>query len=160
LTGSNLIKGIRNEVAHHLRLNSSAETLPNASNRIELANVVDSAGVPKPKVTFRLDDYTKEGLKAAMTINRQIFAAMGARDVQVNDPYLSNAIIAGTTRMGGDPCSSVVDHELRSHDHRNLFILGTSTHVTAPVNAPSLTVAALAVRAAGVMEIALKAGGQ
>ncbi len=160
LTGANLIKGIRNEVAHHLRLNSSAETLPNPANRIELADVADSAGVPKPKVTFRLDEYTKEGLKMAMTVNRQIFTAMGARDVQVNDPYLSNAIIAGTARMGIDPRTSVVDHELRAHDHPNLFILGTSAHVTAPVNAPSLTVAALAIRAAGVIEIALKAGGQ
>ena len=160
LTGSPLIAGIRREVAHHLRLNSSAETLPDPANRVELAAVNDSAGVPKPKVTFRMDDYTSAGLKTAMDVNRRIFAAMGARDVQVNAPYLSNAIIAGTTRMGSDPRSSVVDHELRSHDHANLFILGTSTHVTAPVNAPSLTVAALAIRAAGIIEHQLKSGLQ
>lgn len=160
LTGAKLSAGIRSEVAHHLRLNSSAETLPDANNRVELANVTDSAGVPKPKVTFNMDDYTREGLKNAMNVNRQIFAAMGARDIQVNEPYLSNAIIAGTTRMGTDRRSSVVDTELRSHDHPNLFILGTSTHVTAPVNAPSLTVAALAIRAAGTIAAALKTGAR
>ncbi|MDB5946485.1 MAG: glucose dehydrogenase [Ramlibacter sp.] len=160
LTGSRLIAGVRNEVAHHLRLNSSAETLPDAANRIELASVADSAGVPKPKVTFRMDEYTREGLKAGMAVNRQILVAMGARNIQVNEPYLSNAIIAGTTRMGTDPRSSVVDPALRSHDHSNLFILGTSAHVTAPVNAPSLTVAALAIRAAGVIESELKKGQQ
>jgi choline dehydrogenase-like flavoprotein len=160
LTGASLTAGIRKEVAHHLRLNSSAETLPDASNRVELSDTRDSAGVRKPKVTFRMDEYTREGLKAAMEVNRQIFAAMGARDVQVNEPYLSNAIIAGTTRMGTDPRSSVVDPELRSHDHANLFILGTSAHVTAPVNAPSLTVAALAIRAAAVIENDLGAGAR
>jgi choline dehydrogenase-like flavoprotein len=68
--------------------------------------------------------------------------------MQSNDPYLSNAIIAGTTRMGTDAKTSVVDTDLVSHDHRNLYILGSSTHVTAPVNAPSLTIASLAIRAA------------
>jgi choline dehydrogenase-like flavoprotein len=160
LTGSALIAGIRSEVAHHPRLNSSAETLPDADNRVELSSVNDTAGVPKPKVTFRMDAYTTAGLKAAMDVNRRIFTAMEARDVKVNEPYLSNAIIAGTTRMGMDPRRSVVDRELRSHDHANLFILGTSTHVTAPVNAPSLTVAALAIRAADRIEAELKAGTQ
>ena len=76
---------------------------------------------------------------------------MGATDVESNDPYLSNAIIGGTARMGYDPKTSVVDTDLVAHDHRNLYILGSSAHVTAPVNAPSLTIAALAIRAAGRM---------
>jgi choline dehydrogenase-like flavoprotein len=148
LFGQALAHRINDEVSRHLRLNSSAEVLPDASNRIELDETHDSAGVPKPRITFRMDDYTKTGLAAGLEVNRSIFAAMGAPEVQTNEPYLSNAIIAGTTRMGTDAKSSVVDTDLVSHDHRNLYILGSSTHVTAPVNAPSLTIAALAIRAA------------
>jgi choline dehydrogenase-like flavoprotein len=154
--GQALAKQINDLVSRHLRLNSSAEVLPDRENRIELADVKDSAGIPKPKITFRMDDYTKTGLKAGLDVNRRIFAAMGATDVDSNEPYLSNAIIGGTTRMGSDPKTSVVDRNLVSHDHANLYILGASSHVTTPVNAPSLTIAALAIRAANHMAAALK----
>jgi len=155
LFGQALAQRLDDEISRHLRLNSSAEVLPEAGNRIELAATRDSAGVPKPKVTFRLDDYTRAGLAAALETNRSIFAALGAPEMESNEPYLSNAIIAGTTRMGTDPRSSVVDPDLVSHDHPNLYVLGSSTHVTAPVNAPSLTIAALAIRAAHHMAASL-----
>jgi len=148
LFGQALAQRINDEVARHLRLNSSAEVLPDASNRIELDQTRDSAGVPKPRVTFKMDDYTKTGLAAGLDVNKSILEAMGATDIKTNAPYLSNAIIAGTTRMGTDRRSSVVNTDLVAHDHPNLYILGSSTHVTAPVNAPSLTIAALAIRAA------------
>jgi choline dehydrogenase-like flavoprotein len=158
--GHELARRINDTVSRHLRLNSSAEVLLDRENRIELADIMDTAGVPKPKITFRLDDYTKAGLKAGLDINEQIFAAMGASDVKSNEPYLSNAIIGGTTRMGNDRKTSVVDRDLVSHDHRNLYILGSSAHVTTPVNAPSLTIAALAIRAADHMAAGLEAKSQ
>jgi choline dehydrogenase-like flavoprotein len=148
LFGQALAQRINDEVSRHLRLNSSAEVLPDASNRVELDQTRDSAGVPKPRVTFKMDDYTRAGLAAGLDVNKSILSTMGATDIKTNEAYLSNAIIAGTTRMGTDPRSSVVDTNLVSHDHSNLYILGSSTHVTAPVNAPSLTIAALAIRAA------------
>jgi choline dehydrogenase-like flavoprotein len=80
--------------------------------------------------------------------SQKVFAALKAREVKTDTPYLSSAIIAGTTRMGNDPKTSVVGPDLRAHDHPNLFILGTGAHLTAPVNAPTLTVAANALRAA------------
>lgn len=147
-TGQALASEIDRQVSRHLRLNTSAEVLPRAENRIELDEMRDSAGIPKPRITFNMDDYTKGGLAVGLDMNRQIFARMGVPDVSSNTPYLSNAIIAGTTRMGADPDASVVDPDLVSHQHRNLYVIGTSAHVTAPINAPSLTVTALAIRAA------------
>ena len=147
--GAAMIATLRHEIARHLRLNSSAETLPDPDNRVTLAtDRPDSAGIPRPRVFFRVDDYTKRGLEVVLEQTKKIFAALGATEVRWNTPYLSSAIIAGTTRMGDDPKTSVVNRDLRSHDHRNLTILGTSTHVTAPVNAPTLTVAANALMAA------------
>ncbi|WP_259782316.1 GMC family oxidoreductase [Aestuariispira ectoiniformans] len=148
LTGSALANKISEQLSRHLRLNSSAEVLADWNNRVELADEKDTAGVPKPKVTFTMDDYTKQGLKAGLDINLKVFETMGATEVQNNEPYLSNAIIGGTTIMGTDPTKSVVDADLIAHDHRNMYILGSSSHVTMPVNAPSLTIAALAIRAA------------
>ncbi|MDO9708403.1 FAD-dependent oxidoreductase [Paracraurococcus lichenis] len=149
LKGAALVRALNDRVSRHLRLNSSAETLPRRENRVELDPVLrDAAGIPRPRVTFALDDYTRHGLAKALDINRRIFRAMGATEVTAKPPYLSNAIIAGTTRMGRDPRHSVVAPDLRTHEHANLSILGASTHVTAPVNAPSLTIAALAYRLA------------
>nr|WP_272877081.1 GMC family oxidoreductase [Neoroseomonas oryzicola] len=149
LKGSALVEGLNQRVSRHLRLNASAETLARRENRVELDPVLrDAAGIPRPRVTFALDDYTRRGLDEALKVNQRILDAMGATYVTWNAPYLSNAIIAGTTRMGRDPAVSVVGPDLRTHEHPNLSILGPSTHVSAPVNAPSLTVAAMAYRLA------------
>jgi choline dehydrogenase-like flavoprotein len=49
--------------------------------------------------------------------------------------------------MGSDPRTSVVDSELRSHDHPNLFLLGSSVFPTSATANPTLTIAALSLRA-------------
>ena len=105
--------------------------------------------MPRPQVRFTMDDYTTPDWKRRARSTGRSCDLLGATEVSSsNDPYLSNAIIAGTTRMGRDPKTSVVDADLRTHDHANLYIVGPGTHVTAPVNAPSLTVTALAYRLA------------
>lgn len=53
----------------------------------------------------------------------------------------------GTARMGADPATSVVDAFGKAHDHDNLWILDASILPTSAAVNPSLTVAALALRA-------------
>jgi glucose dehydrogenase len=54
--------------------------------------------------------------------------------------------------MGKESKTSVVDAECRSHDHKNLFVAGSSVFPTgAPVN-PTVTLAALALRSAKAIE--------
>jgi choline dehydrogenase-like flavoprotein len=50
--------------------------------------------------------------------------------------------------MGDDPQSSVVDKFHRSHDVRNLFICDGSSFVTSGRGQPTMTIMALAFRAA------------
>ena len=50
--------------------------------------------------------------------------------------------------MGADPASSVVDADLRSHEIPNLYLVGSGSFVTAAASHPTLTIAALAIRAA------------
>ena len=95
-----------------------------------------------------MDDYTTRGLEAALKVNRQVFDLLGATKVSSSDAYMSNAIIAGTTRMGRDPKTSVVDANLRTHDHTNLSHCRSQHPRHRAVNAPSLTVTALAYRLA------------
>jgi choline dehydrogenase-like flavoprotein len=49
--------------------------------------------------------------------------------------------------MGSDPAKSVVDANLKAHDLDNLYIVDASVLPTSAAVNPSLTVAALALRA-------------
>lgn len=56
--------------------------------------------------------------------------------------------IMGTFRMGDDPTDSVVDRDCRCHDHDNLFLLGSGVFPSSGTANPTLTIMALALRAA------------
>jgi choline dehydrogenase-like flavoprotein len=57
----------------------------------------------------------------------------------------------GSTIMGVDPRDSVVDGNCRSHDHPNLFLATTGVIPASGVINPTLTGAALSLRAADIM---------
>ena len=137
LKGAALIAALEDEVSRHLRLNSSAETLPDRNNRITL----DAGKLGRGRHSAPTNPLRDGRLHVARTGSGaqgqpQVFDLLGATRIFI-DVYLSNAIIAGTTRMGRDPKTSVVDADLRTHDHANLYIVGPGTHVTARVDAPS-----------------------
>jgi choline dehydrogenase-like flavoprotein len=64
--------------------------------------------------------------------------------------------IMGTTVMGNDPKTSVVNKECQTHDHPNLFVLGSSVFPTASTANPTSTIAALALRAAETIKAKLR----
>jgi len=49
--------------------------------------------------------------------------------------------------LGSDPKQSVVDRNLRTHNHPNLFFLGSAMFPTYATANPTLTIAALSLRA-------------
>ena len=50
---------------------------------------------------------------------------------------------------------SVVDRDLRSHDHPNLFLLGSAVFPTSATANPTLTIAALSLRAVDAVRASL-----
>jgi choline dehydrogenase-like flavoprotein len=155
--GTALAKQVAHRVARELMIGSTAEMLPSPDNRIVPAfDLLDAAGLPRPRLTFRIDDYAKRGLAVAIERQNRIFAALGATEIRTFPMSSSTATVIGTARMGADPKTSVVDPQLRAHDHRNLFVVGASAFPTAGVLPPTLTIAALALRAAGTIEAELR----
>jgi choline dehydrogenase-like flavoprotein len=80
----------------------------------------------------------------------EIMEAAGARklwreEVRENS---GGAHLLGTCRMGNDPKSSVVDKFHRAHDVSNLFVCDGSSFVTSGRGQPTMTIQALAFRAA------------
>jgi choline dehydrogenase-like flavoprotein len=65
----------------------------------------------------------------------------------------------GTYRMGGDSKTSVVDPFQRSHDHQNLYLVGSGTFPTVGTANPTLTLSALALRTADSIVKDLKPHG-
>lgn len=80
----------------------------------------------------------------------EILEAAGATTVW-RDPVGPEEVLAhllGTCRMGTDAATSVVDPWHRSHDVPNLFICDGSSLVTSGRGQPTMTIQALAFRAA------------
>jgi choline dehydrogenase-like flavoprotein len=148
LRGQRLQHEIAWHTARELTIGSTAETLPDASNRIVPDETeTDAIGIPRPRISYRIDNYAKAGLRVAMRRHGAIFAALQSTEVKTFPMVTSSGTILGTARMGSDPRRSVVDRDLRAHDHPNLFIVGGMVFPTAGVQPPTLTIAALALRA-------------
>src|SRR5439155_6340882 len=56
--------------------------------------------------------------------------------------------LLGTCRMGNDPKTSVINADHRTHDVKNLFLCDGSSLVTSGRGQPTMTIEALAFRAA------------
>jgi choline dehydrogenase-like flavoprotein len=153
LRGKALDAALRDHTSRHVRVASLVEQLPDPGNRVTLeASEKDMYGVPLPRLTYRLDDYVKAGLAAARAAHAEIFARLGTTHVRHQDEAAGAGHIIGTARMGDDPNGSVVDRDLRSHDHRNLFILGSAVFPTSATANPTLTIAALSLRAVAAVK--------
>jgi choline dehydrogenase-like flavoprotein len=156
LRGQALDGALRTQASRHLRLASLAEQLPDPQNRVTLdPGETDVYGVPLPRLAYRLDAYVQAGLAAARAAHAEIFGMLGATEIQHGEAAEGAGHIIGTARMGSDPRSSVVGGDLRSHDHPNLFILGSAVFPTSATANPTLTIAALSLRAADQVKATL-----
>ncbi len=72
------------------------------------------------------------------------------------DVNLNFGHACGTCRAGNDRCSSVVDSGNRSHDLDNLYIVDASCFTSSGGVNPSLTIAALSLRAGTILSRSLK----
>jgi choline dehydrogenase-like flavoprotein len=156
LRGKALDSALRTQASRHLRLAALTEQLPDPQNRITLdPRETDVYGVPLPRLAYRLDAYVQAGLAAARAAHAKIFGMLGATAIQHGEVAEGAGHIIGTARMGSDPRSSVVGGDLRSHDHPNLFILGSAVFPTSATANPTLTIAALSLRAADQVKVTL-----
>ncbi len=149
LRGEALQKALREITSRQVRFGTLTEQLPDPENRIVPDyGQLDRLGLPRPRISYRLDDYTKAGLAEARRIHEQAFLRMGASEIHHNpdSKFQGAGHVMGTARMGTDAGHAVVDAELRAFDHPNLFIQGSAVFPTGGAANPTLTIAALALR--------------
>ena len=108
-------------------------------------------GDPLPKIEHRLDDATIARQGATREHMLGIFTGLAKAD---NGKILNTSTgnyldhPAGGCRMGNDPASSVCDSYGRTHDHENLFVVGSPTLPNAGCTNGTLTFVALTLRSA------------
>ena len=112
--------------------------------------------MPLPRLNYRIDEHVQAGLAAARAAHAEIFARIGTTQITHDTDFKGAGHIIGTARMGDDPMSSVVDRSCQSHDHRNLFILGSTVFPTSATANPTLTIAALSLLAVDPVKAALR----
>ncbi|MDQ2765956.1 MAG: GMC family oxidoreductase [Gemmatimonadota bacterium] len=128
-----------------------ATSLPVATNSITLDPAMkDAWGLPALRMTFsehpndvKLNEYMQD--RAI-----ELLDAAGAKKSWrfSRDPWFPQVHLLGTCRMGNDPKTSVVDKHHRAHDVPNLFVVDGSNFVTSGRGQPTMTIQALAFRAA------------
>lgn len=156
LRGAALDQAIFEETSRQIEISSMVEQLPLPENRVTLdPDRRDENGVPEVSIYFSIDPYTDAGLETAEAAHTEIFQAMGATDVG-HDPVARGAgHIMGTVRMGADSRKAVLDADLRSYDTPNLFVVGSAVFPSVGTANPTLTIAALALRASETISVQL-----
>jgi choline dehydrogenase-like flavoprotein len=140
-------------------LHYHAEQEPNRESRIVLTNETDRFGLPRVAIDLR---FTKEDAESAIRSHDILNSALRANSVgrleywypleQTHDSVMSQATDGfhqvGTTKMGREPNTSVVDADLKVHDVANLYVASSSVFpTTGQANSTYLAVS-LAVRLA------------
>jgi len=171
LFGEKLVTRLNDLITRQIRLGFLVEQTPDRENRVTLSEEhYDGLGLPRPAISYNLSDYTKKGLVAAKRTADLLFEKMNAKSfTKEPDPAFPMCFewsikgkmtrikfdgaghLMGTYRMGSDPQNSVVDSDQRSWDHPNLFLVGSGVFPTTATANPTLTLAALVLRTAGVI---------
>ncbi|MCY0929453.1 GMC family oxidoreductase [Streptomyces sp. H27-H1] len=155
LIGQELQDRLAERVTRMLRFGYSTEQLPDPANRVTLSDERDGLDTPRPKITYKVDDYSKRALAYGHSVARRIWQHLentaGATEIDPVQPLLKfngAGHLMGTMRMGTDRTTSVVNADGLSHAHPNLWVVGSSVFPTGSTANPTLTLAALTLRTA------------
>jgi len=159
--GADFKAAIAHTFTRTMTLATGSTSLAMDRNNITLdPKAKDRWGRPSIRVTYRDhdDDLATAGFLQKRSM--ELMEAMGAKQFWGHEPEPSQGgpHLLGTCRMGDDPKTSVVDRYHRSHDVKNLFICDGSSMVTSGRGQPTMTIMALAFRAAEHIGKAASAG--
>jgi choline dehydrogenase-like flavoprotein len=130
---------------HWTTLGLLCELLPQARNRVTLADETDEHGMPVARFDYTQCDNDRASIAYGSKVLEHIWEVSDAQDTLRVDRY---AHLVGGCRMGMTPEESVVDADHRAWGIDNLFVCDGSVMPTQGAANPALTVMALASRLA------------
>ena len=136
-------------------------SLPVETNSFSLdPDLKDAWGLPALRMTYKdhPDDLKLGNWMSARAL--ELLDAAGAKkkwSVPAQEQQFAVHLL-GTCRMGNDPKTSVINSDHRTHDVKNLFLCDGSSLVTSGRGQPTMTIEALAFRAADRITALAKRG--
>lgn len=159
--GAGYKKALREEANHKMTITCFVTQMPLETNRVDLdPDVKDEWGLPAMRITSTSHPDDIKAMEFFRQKSVEILQAAGATKIWANpvNDSRGGAHNRGSCRMGNNPKTSVVDKFHRAHDVPNLFIVDGSNLVTGGRNHPTMTIQALAYRAAEHLIKAAKTG--
>jgi choline dehydrogenase-like flavoprotein len=159
--GSAFKKTLGENFTRTMEVFSHATSLAREDNSFSLdPELKDAWGLPALRMTYK--DHPDD-LKLAKWLNDralELLDAAGAKK-KWSYPIVEQEFavhLLGTCRMGDDPKTSVINSDHRTHDIKNLFLCDGSSFVTSGRGQPTMTIEALAFRAADRITALAKRG--
>jgi hypothetical protein len=138
-------------------LHYHAEQVPNAESRIQLSSETDSFGLRRARIDLRFTEQDVQSvIDSHLLLDKALRAnGIGRLEYLYEGPRLREKVWAqaadgfhqvGTTRMGVDPATSVVDPNLKVHSLDNLYVASSSVFPTSGQANSTLLAAAFGLR--------------
>jgi len=159
--GSDFKAALRHNFTRTMGIHCTGTSLPLESNSFSLdPDLKDSWGLPALRMTYKdhPDDLRLVNWLSARAL--EILDAAGAERKwahPVNEQQFAVHLL-GTCRMGRDPKTSVINTDHRTHDIKNLFLCDGSSLVSSGRGQPTMTIQALAYRAADRISVLARRG--
>jgi choline dehydrogenase-like flavoprotein len=138
------------------------EVLPRFENHVRInKNVTDAYGIPVLHISMKYSDNEFNMAKDAIATLSEVCRACGWEVLSTNEHALPPGYSIhelGTCRMGDNPRTSVLNKWNQSHDVKNLFVVDGSSFVTGGSQNPTMTIAALAMRASEYLAEEMRRG--
>ncbi len=155
-------KHVRDYTGAYISMGGFGEVLARYENQVDLdPELKDKWGIPVLRFNYKFGDNEKKMCEDMANTAQEMFEAAGFENVQVDRRILTEGWSIhelGTSRMGTDKKTSVLNQFQQSHDVSNLFVVDGSSHVNASCQNPTWTIMALAWRSCDYLASELQKG--
>jgi choline dehydrogenase-like flavoprotein len=154
--GEGLKKDIRRSYGSMVGMSGRGESIPRETNYCEIdPNVVDKFGIPVLRFHYKWSDQEIKQAKHMQDTFEEILTNSGA--VLLGEKPGADTMYGlagpgriihevGTTRMGNNPATSVLNSNSQAHDCKNLFVVDAGPFVSQADKNPTWTILALSWR--------------
>jgi choline dehydrogenase-like flavoprotein len=162
--GKKLRDYMENLIVRQFLVHFECEQIADPENRVTISpDYKDQIGNYRPVIHYKATEYMLKAFEAAKIVSDQLFKQCEIDDRTYYNPttnpdyvtykgkgyrFDGAGHIVGTHRMGSDKKDSVVDADMRTWDHENLFLVGCGNMPTLGTSNPTLTMAATTFKAA------------
>ena len=135
---------------HAYSLSICSDDMPDLQNQVSLSDtLMADDGLPAAKMIYRTPDDARKALDFGMEKATEALLQAGCYETFETETLREAGFhLMGTTRMGHDPDTSVINGWCESHDVKGLFVIDGGAFVTAAAVNPTNTIQAISLRTA------------